>query len=150
MKNWNKDKSILLTQVLMVIFAVFLLALDIGAYWIVKWFLLNWLHHDYEAIMMMITVYACSFYGWIFLIQFWFLLESVKRGEIFTIENVLRLRNVSWSCAGTAVVSAVAAVYYLPFLFITLGGAIATITLRIVKNLFEQAIAMKSELDLTV
>ena len=100
--NWSKDRSILLTQILTVIFGVALLALDISAYWISDWFLLHRLHHDYEAIMMMITIYACSVYGWIFLFQFWFLLVSIKHGEIFTNENVLRLRNVAWSCAGTS------------------------------------------------
>ncbi len=148
--KWNKDKSLLLTQIFTLVFAIFLLAVDIGAYWITNWFLLHRLHHPYEALMMMITIYACSVYGWIFLFQFWGLLVNIKRGDIFIPDNVDRLRNVAWSCAGTAVVCAVASAYYLPFLFAALGATIATMTLRVVKNLFERAIAMKSELDLTV
>jgi hypothetical protein len=38
--NWDKDKSILLTQISTAIVAALLLALDIGCYWAASWFVL--------------------------------------------------------------------------------------------------------------
>ena len=37
--NWNRDQSVRLSQACVVIFAVLLLALDIGCYWAVTWFI---------------------------------------------------------------------------------------------------------------
>lgn len=148
--NWDKDKSILLSQICTAAFAALLLALDIGCYWISNWFLLHRLHHDYEGILMMVSLYTGSVFGWVFLCRIWTLLASIKRGEVFTEGNVRRLRGMSWCCAGTALICIVSALYYLPFSLVGLAAAFTGLIVRVVKNVFQQAIAMKSELDLTI
>ena len=75
---------------------------------------------------------------------------SIKRGEIFTADNVRRLRIVSWCCVGAALLCLVSALYYPSFLLVTAAAGFMCLIVRVVKNVFQQAISMKSELDLTI
>ena len=148
--NWNKDKSILLSQICTAVFALLLAALDIGCYWAVSWFIhlrnMNW----QKGTAFMVTIYLCSIFAWLLLYGLWKLLGNMKRGRVFVEENVRRLRAVSWCCVGAAVICFVSCVYYLPFLFVSVAAAFMALIVRIVKNVFQQANAMKSELDYTV
>ena len=150
MMNWTKDKSILLSQVCVAVFALLLAALDIGCYWAVGWFIglrgMAW----QTGAALMVTIYLCSVFAWFLLFHLWKLLGNMKSGRVFVEENVRRLRAVSWCCVGAAVICFVSCVYYLPFLFVSVAAAFMALIVRIVKNVFQQANAMKSELDFTV
>ena len=76
--------------------------------------------------------------------------KEIRKGEIFIRENVRRMRIISWCCACAAGVCALSALYYLPFAFVAAAAGFMALIVRIVKNAFEQAIAMKDELDLTI
>ena len=60
------------------------------------------------------------------------------------------LRSVSWYCIWVALICLVSCVCYVPFVFVAIAAAFMALIVRIVKNVFQQAISMKSELDLTV
>lgn len=144
--NWNKDKSIMLSQICLAAFALSLLALDIGAYWVSMWFF----SVRAKACLMMVTIYAGSIFGWIFLYRLWTLLANIREEKLFTQENVEHMRASSWCCFAAAIVCAFSAVYYFPFVFIFIAAGFVGLIIRIVKNAFQQAIAMKDELDFTV
>ena len=150
MMNWTKDKSILLSQVCVAVFALLLAALDIGCYWAVGWFIglrgMAW----QTGAALMVTIYLCSVFAWLLLFQLWKLLGNMKKGFVFVEDNVKRLRVVSWCCVGAAVICLVSCAFYLPFLFVSIAAAFMALIVRIVKNVFQQANAMKSELDFTV
>lgn len=155
--NWDKDKSILLSQIGTACFAALLLALDIGSYWLTTLYVANQMYHGHadpqmmrEVWLMMLTILSGSVLGWIFLHRLWTLLRSIKRGEVFSAANVRRMRGMSWCCMGAAAICLASALYYLPFLFIALAAGFTGLIVRVVKNVFQQAIAMKDELDLTV
>ena len=148
--NWTKDKSLLLSQICVVFFALLLLALDLGAYWLAAWFAGMRLMPWQIAIALMTTGYLCSVFAWLLLWNLWRLLGNLKRERVFTEENVRRLRAVSWCCAGAAAICLLSCLYYLPFLFLAAAAGFMALIVRIVKNVFQQAIAMKSELDLTI
>ena len=140
--NWTKDRSSLLSQICT--------ALDIGCYWAVSWFIhlrnMNW----QKGTGFMVTIYLCSVFAWLLLYGLWKLLGNMKSGRVFVEENVKRLRMVGWCCVGAALICLASCVYYLPFLFVSAAAAFMALIVRIVKNVFQQANAMKSELDFTV
>ena len=148
--NWTKDRSILLSQICTALFALLLAALDIGCYWAVSWFIhlrnMSW----QKGTGFMVTIYLCSVFAWLLLYGLWKLLGNMKSGRVFVEENVKRLRMVSWCCVGAALICLSSCVYYLPFLFVSAAAAFMALIVRIVKNVFQQANAMKSELDFTV
>lgn len=148
--NWNADKSVRLSQLCVVVFALLLLALDIGCYWAVGAFIrlrnMSW----QSGVLMMLTIYLCSIFAWPILARLWKLLHKIQRGCVFDEENVRILRAVSWYCVGVCIICLASAGYYLPFAVIGIAAGFIALVVRIVKNVFQQAIAMKSELDFTI
>ena len=108
--NWNADKSVRLSQACVIVFAALLLALDIGCYWAVQWF--TGLRHmsKQSAFLMMLTIYLCSIFAWILLVQLWRLLRNIQAGRIFDEDNVHLLRAVSWCCVGAGLICLVSTV----------------------------------------
>ena len=148
--NWNADKSVRLSQACVIVFAALLLALDTGCYWAVQWFTGLRQMSKQSAFLMMLTIYLCSIFAWILLVQLWRLLRNIQAGRIFDEDNVHLLRAVSWCCVGAGLICLVSTVYYFPFAAVGIAACFMALIVRIVKNVFQQAIAMKSELDLTV
>ena len=148
--SWNANKSVRLSQVCVVIFAALLLALDIGCYWAVTWFVRLRRMQPPMVLWMMLTIYLCSIFAWLLLAQLWRLLRNIQAGRVFEEENVHILRAVSWCCAGAGLVCLGSTFWYLPFAAVAVAACFMALIVRIVKNVFQQALAMKSELDLTV
>ena len=148
--NWTKDKSITLSFVCVAVFAALLLALDGFCYPLTRWFINLRAMHWQQGVGIMVTVYVCSVFACFILIGLWRLLRHLRRGEVFVDENVRIMRTVSWCCAGAAVMCLVSTVWYVPFVFVAIAAAFMALIVRIVKNVFQQAIAMKDELDLTI
>ena len=148
--NWTKDRSILLSQICTALFALLLAARDIGCYWAVSWFIhlrnMNW----QKGTGFMVTIYLCSVFAWLLLYGLWKLLGNMKSGRVFVEENVRRLRTVSWCCVGAGAVCLVSCLYYLPFIAVAIAAGFMALIVRIIKNIFQQAIDMKAELDLTI
>ena len=148
--NWSKDRSVTLSRCCVVIFALCLAALDLGAYRIATWYVVHRFGHFQLGVLLMASIYSGSVFAWVCLYQLWRLLGNVRRGEIFVEANVRCMRLVSWCCVWAALISLLSAAYYLPFAFVAVAAGFMALIVRIVKNAFQQAIAMKDELDLTV
>ena len=148
--NWSKDSSITLSRACVILFMVLLAALDIGCYWTVQWFTQLRLMSRQAVFLMMATIYLCSIFGWVLLARMWQLLRNIRAQIVFEPQNVALLRQVSWCCVGAGLVCTVSCVYYLPFIVIAVAAGFMALIVRIIKNIFQQAIDMKSELDLTI
>ena len=129
---------------------ILLAALDIGCYWAVGWFVRLRLMHRDSVFLRMATIYLCSGFGWVLLVRLWQLLQNIRAQLVFDMRNVHLLRQVSWCCVGAGAVCLVSCLYYLPFIAVAIAAGFMALIVRIVKNIFQQAIDMKSELDLTI
>lgn len=78
------------------------------------------------------------------------LLGSLSRGEVFTRENISRLRRISWCCGAVAVICLGAAWFFFPFLLVSAAAAFMCLILRVIKNVFQEALALKEENDFTI
>lgn len=93
------------------------------------------------------------------------LLASVSRESIFTSENVAHIRAISWMCfaesllfLGESIASLLivgperenSRILFSVFLVISFACAFMGLIVRVVKNIFEQATAIKAENDYTV
>ena len=148
--NWTRDRSMLLSKICVAVFASLLLALDVFCPRIAAWYVQNRLYHFQWGMLLMVSIYCGSVFAWLCLYALWRLLDAIGRGEVFTRENVQRMRLISWCCAAASAISALSMFYYPPFSFVAIAAGFMALIVRIVKNAFEQAIAMKDELDLTV
>lgn len=100
---------------------------------------------------LLITLYAMLIVAAIADVLLLRLLLRVKRRLVFTPESVSLIRAVSWCCFALAALSAQAG-FWLSFLLfaLALAAALLGLCLRVVKNVIEEATAIKAENDLTV
>ena len=145
--NWNKDKSIILTQACLIVFAVCLFALDVGMYWVARWTSETRVIH---FALLMVSGYGISVFAWIVLWRLWRFMANIKRGVIFTKENYMHCFHISWCMVGAAIICFVCGLFYFPFLVLFAASGFVAIMMRVVKNVFQQAVEMRSELDLTI
>lgn len=150
--NWNQNKSILLSRICIIAFAVLLAAIDIGAYWLVAWLISisSVLGGLQNSNLLFVIIYSCSILAWILLFSLWKLLQNMKAGIIFQADNVRYLRLTSWCCFGVCAICCTGTFFYVPMILIAIAAGFIGLIVRIVKNVFEQARAMKEELDFTV
>ena len=149
-----KDRSILLSQAVLFLFFVMLLALDVLCFPACAWFagkswtlsknipLYKWL--------LVTTVYALSVPAYVAMAKLWKLLKNLKKGEMFTAENTRCLRHTCWCLTAAFMILILSTVYFVPFVIAALAAGFMALIVHIVKNAFEKALAMKDELDLTV
>lgn len=78
------------------------------------------------------------------------LLQSIRRERLFTPYCVALLRTISWCCMGEAFVFLALGALFVVCIFIAFVALLAGLCLRVVKNAFELAVALKEENDLTV
>ena len=143
--NWSKNSSIELSRICVVLFMILLASLDIGCYWAVQGFVEVRLMYWKYGGLMVVTVY-----GWVLLVRLWQLLQNIRAQLVFAAQNERLLRQVSWCCVGAGAVCLVSCLYYLPFIAVAIAAGFMALIVRIIKNIFQQAIDMKAELDLTI
>lgn len=148
--KWNEDHSLMLSRCCVIFFALVLLVVDASCWKVFPiWFDAEYFRqYELPSILM---VYAYSIPAWIALANLWKLLSALQKGSVFTADNIRLLRIISWCCFAVAGISLIS-VFCLSTLMSVLlvASGLMGLIVRIVKNIFEQAAAMKDELDLTV
>ena len=147
-----KRGSLRLSQGLLIVFALLLLALDVFGRRVITWFLLvsHGLEGRRDGILLGCTLYACSVCAWIAAVALWMLLRRIDKGEIFSERTVRYLRVTSWCCFAVCAVTLLSTLYYRPMLLFALASGFIGAIVRIVMSAFEGAVSMREELDLTV
>ncbi len=150
---WSKNKSILLSQVIIKVMYLgivlaCILAPKLVGYYDKRVILEAGLPSVYVPLL--VTLYCCVPPAMTALISLDLLLFNIQRGDTFIRKNVGLLRIISWCCfLGAAVF-----VYFSilrPFaLTIVVAAAFLGIILRVVKNCFEEAVALREENDFTI
>ena len=148
--DWNKDRSVRLTAAFTVLFSVILLAADIFGFIWMPWYASVSAVGTAHLPSLSVTIYASSVFAWICLYAMLRLLKGISSGQVFTAENTLMLRVISWCCAGACLIFLASVLYYPPFLIVSAAAGFMMMIVRVIKNIFQQAISMKAELDLTV
>ena len=150
--NWNQNRSVGLSKACVIFFAILLLVLDVGCYWAVNYLVSvsNALGGLRDGVLMMIVVYLCSIPAWITLKSLWNILRRIGEEAVFVPENVRDMRRTSWCCIIVALICLLAIWVYPTLLVMAVAAAFMGLIVRIVKNVFEQAVSMKDELDYTV
>ncbi|MCL2756667.1 MAG: DUF2975 domain-containing protein [Coriobacteriia bacterium] len=78
------------------------------------------------------------------------LLAAVRKDEVFSSRNVRYLRIITWCCFGAAIILLVSTLASIVFAVLAILAAFFGIVLRVVKNLFAAAVALKDENDFTI
>lgn len=149
--RWNKSKSILLSKLCIVAFALAGIILMFLAPCAVKGVMLNregeYINAEIYFLASFYTLTAPMFTALFFLYR---LLCNISKGRVFVEENIRCMRMLSWACYGASFICVLSCLYYLPYLLIAVGAAFMGLILRIVKNVFAEAVNIKEENDFTI
>lgn len=154
--HWNEQKSIVLSRVLVGIFTAAVIVLDGIALYLLLPTGKDTLGSLIKAILQGRTYFfsacclLCSGFAYLLLYRMNLLLKNLQKGLVFIPENTSHLRIVSWCCFAASLICLVFAFWLPTVLAVTLTAGFVGLIVRIVKNVFENAIVMKDELDFTV
>ena len=150
---WSKNKSIILSQVIIKVMDLGIVIACIIAPKLVELYdtrvmLEAGLPSVYAPLL--VTLYCCVPPALTALISLDLLLFNIQHGDMFVKKNVGLLRIISWCCfLGSAIF-----IYFSilrPFaLTIVVVAAFLGIILRVVKNCFEEAVTLREENDFTI
>lgn len=149
---WNKDKSIVLSQILIKVCYVGVVACTIAAPKIVQMYddKVSALGAESVYTPLLITLLCCVPPAVIALVCLDVLLWNIQRNKAFIEQNVMLLRSISYCCFCVAVIFVYFSILK-PFAFVIVFAAgFFGIILRVVKNCFQQAIAIREENDFTI
>ena len=143
-------RSILLSKAMILLFALALAALDVGIWPLTKLFQSLPFWSPNHTLTLTICLYLCNLPGFGLLATMWQLLTRLGQRAVFVPENVKSLTVIQFCCF-TACLICLGGTFVLPTLFIlVLATAFMGLVVRIVRQVFRQAIPMQDELDLTV
>jgi len=150
--SWNRDRSIVLSQVstriimaLGVILAIALPFLCTSGFFDNRAFIAA-----QNIMLIMPAYYAFCVPAYIALFSLDRLLAAVKREEVFTARNVRYLRVISWACFASALVLAICALISITFFALAIIATFFGIILRAMKNLFAAAVELQDDSNFTI
>ena len=156
--NWTKNKSIALSKICVFIFSALGIVLNI------------YIHHNIRSIITrrmyiplseggllkqyiifaLIALYILDILAYAALFLLYKLLCNIHKSKVFIAENVKYLRLLSWCCFIASFVCFILTFFYLPFVLLVTGTAFMALILRVVKNVFTEAIEIKQENEYTI
>ena len=136
---WNNHRSVLLSQLSVIVFAVLLILAVVTAPWLVHWivgFSRGYLRGT-EAYFLA-TMYTGSIPAAVLLYSLFRLLQRIAAGQLFLGENVEYLRLIAWSSFAGAVVCLVSVLYYFPWILVAVPAAFIGLIVRVVRNVVDR------------
>mgnify|MGYP004452484713 CR=1 FL=1 len=147
-KNFSVTLSLVLVRI---VFALIIVSCFIGPY-IVKIYDQGVIKLTGQSVFvpLIVTLYCSAVPATLLVIALDRLISNIKRGDVFTAKNVTMLRVISYCCFAASVIF----IYFSfirPFAWlIVAAAAFFGLILRVIKNVFEQAIEIKEENDFTI
>ncbi len=148
---WDNKKSVLLSRICVVIFMITAILALIFGNQLIDWFM-SFSRADIleKKMYFILTCYSCAVFVIITLYQLNVLLKNIFEDNVFSNINVHAIRICSWCCFIISFICIFSSFYYFPFFIVFVVMAFIGLILRIIKNVFEKAIIIKEENELTI
>lgn len=152
--GWSQMKSLKLSRFL--VFGVFclLIVLLFVAHIIADWFTAisvgKGLIDKGTTAAVTVMIYICDIFGITAVVALNKLLSNISKDEVFISQNSCCLRVISWCCVFVGLTVAFFSLWKLEFLFAAFFAMFLGLVMRVLKNVFEKAVELKSENDFTI
>ncbi len=148
--NWNQNKSMQLSKFCVYLFMVILVVVCVLAPQLFRALLEMRGESMAKLPFFLAAVYTTAVPAAAALWDLRKLLWNISCGNVFLVCNVAILRRLSWYCIIAGLIFFVSGFFYLPFFFLSIAAAFIGLILRVVKNVFSEAVALKDENDYTI
>ena len=147
---WNPGKSVQASSICTKIVIVLVICAVFAAPFMVKSYAAYAGKNPHLIGPLLATIYAGTVPGLAALVSLDRLLANLKKKDVFIEKNVKYLRVISWCSFAVSAILFLSGFYYLLFLVVAIAAAFFGLILRVVKNVIEQAVAIKDENDFTI
>lgn len=151
----TKTKSLILSRILTAAATVLIIIMTFFVPFLSQWYNESYVVKgfiksvDITAVMI-ILLYLCEAFGLTAISALHILLSNISNDNVFVIKNIICLRVISWSCmfAGCAffILGLWSFIFWTAAFFAFMLGLI----IRVLKNVFEKTVEIKSENDFTI
>jgi hypothetical protein len=149
-KKWSAPLSIKLTSVIIkVLFAVLTVSLVAAPYIAKNYFYFIMLYKNLY-VPFLVTFYVCAVFAYIALFYLNKIIKNIKSEVIFVMDNVKYMRILSWCCFFVSIATLIYGWFMYYFLVISAAAAFFGLILRVLKNVFEEAVKIREENDFTI
>ena len=149
--EWNKDKSVKLSKICVYMFAVTMVVVAVAAPKIFGFLISKRTAYLGGTLpYFLVSTYTACVPATVALWGLNRLLTNIENGQVFIYENVNIMRILSWRCITAGIICLVSTSYYMPFLIIAAAAGFVGLILRVVKNVFAQAVEIKEYNDFTI
>ena len=148
----GKDKSVVLTSVLVkVVYGMVAVCCVIAPFLVGRYdSLVVASGQESVYVPVLITLYCAVPLAVVALVCLDVLLRNIRKEQPFIAQNVTMLRRISYCCFGEALVFVYLAVLKPFAVVVIIACGFMGLILRVVKNVFEQAIEIREENDFTI
>lgn len=146
---WTNEKSTILTSILTKAIIGFMIiglfVVPLGA----KWYDLV-SQKEPIFIQLLVAIYLAYIPGFVMMFSLDRLLSNIRKKQVFTEQNIKYLRIASWCCFIASICFLVLG-FWRPLSFlIFFAGVFLGLVIRVIKNTFTEALALREENDFTI
>ncbi|MBE6984852.1 MAG: DUF2975 domain-containing protein [Ruminococcaceae bacterium] len=145
-----KNKTLTVSSVFVLVFAVALAALLCTAPMLVELFGEIRAFSQLVLDCILYTFYLCSLPAAIALYGLWQLLRNIQKEQIFVLENCRLLGMISWCSLTVTILTLAACYHYLPFGLVSVAMLFIFLIVRVVRSCMLNGTALKEENSLTI
>ena len=154
---WNNNRSLFLSRILTIAAAGVAVFVAFFIPTIAEWYQYEMtveaagiLDRETMYLPMCITLYVCDALALAALWNLHILLKNISKDQVFIPKNTACLRWLSWICMGVGAVLMLFGLWSSIFAFFGMCAVMFGLIMRVLKNVFEKAVEIKSENDFTI
>ena len=152
--GWSEMKSLKLSRFLVAGLLFLLIVILFTAHIIADWFGVisvgKGLIKSGLVTAVTIMIYICDLFAIIAVYHLRKLLSNIANNEVFTQQNSRCLRIISWCIVFAGITFIIFSLWRFEFLFAAFFAMFLGLVMRVLKNVFEKAVELKSENDFTI
>ena len=103
-----------------------------------------------ERTAIIIAFYCCTVFIGAALWNIDRLLSEILKGQVFIRRNVRRIRAIGWCCGAVSLICLPVACFYQPLIFLSVIMAFLCPVVNVVRYVFDAAVTIREENDLTI
>ena len=152
--GWSQMKSLKLSRLLVAGMFFLLIALMFTSNIVAEWFCAvsvgNGILTSGLEIAVTVMICICDAFALTAVAALNKLLTNISKNEVFIPQNTKCLRLISWCCVFAGITMIIFSLWKYIFLFAAFLALFIGLVMRVMKNVFEKAVELKSENDFTI
>ncbi|MCI1269617.1 MAG: DUF2975 domain-containing protein [Ruminococcus sp.] len=152
---WNKTKSLILSRIMTTAATIIVLLMTFFVPAISEWYndiseAKGFFESINITIPMCIILYICESLALMAFHSLHTLLKNISNDKVFVKDNSDCLRKISWECMLAGAAFLILGIWRFVFIFPAFMAVMFGLIMRVLKNVFEKAVEIKTENDFTI